>query len=120
MILLSTHLEIVKRADDARAMQVTYFEKVVDDLRHEYAALLEKFTALRLAGAVDAPPVPPVREAAKPDPVLTAIIAKAGKSIPLRNHYISWVSQQRAASIPEEAIAKQIMQGQSDDSEGVM
>ena len=76
-------------------------DREIREERTRYDALLEKFTALRLAGAVDAPPLQPPREPAKPDPVLSAIVAKAKNSIPLRTHYINYAAQQRQANVSE-------------------
>ncbi len=93
--------------------------RIVERERDRYDALLRQFTTLRLAGAVDPTPPPPVREPAKPDPVTQAIILKAGNSITLRKHYTQYVAMQRQLQTSDEEIAAAIMQGHSDDAEGV-
>jgi hypothetical protein len=99
--------------------RLSYLQEQLTAERVRYDALLQKFTALRLAGAVEPPPVQPPQSAAKPDPVMQAIILKAKNNILLRNHYVAYVAEQRALRVSEEDIAAAIMLGHSDDNEGV-
>lgn len=82
-----------------------------------YAELLDKFTALRIAGADVPEPKPGPAPKAEPDPVTQAIITKAGRSPVLRKHYGEYVREQRAAGVDDADIAKAILAGQSLDPE---
>lgn len=84
-----------------------------------YADLLEKYHALRVAGANTADAAPPRAERAEPDPVTQAIIKRSGGNPLLRKHYAEYVRDQRSAGTADEDIAKSILEGQSLVDEGI-
>jgi len=56
---------------------------------------------------------------AVPDAIASAIMVRAKNSVGLRRHYAEYVAVQRAAGIPDQDIADEILEGHSDDNEGI-
>jgi hypothetical protein len=80
-----------------------------------YDTLLEKYHALKVAGAtVPGPVAPPLIPV--PDRVMQAILKKAGGSRALRKHYADYVTAQRHAGEDDVTIAQAILAGQTDES----
>lgn len=59
------------------------------------------------------PPPPP--EPARPDPVVQAILQKAGSDRKLRAHFSQFVTEQRSAGVDDAEIAHAILTGVDDD-----
>lgn len=79
-----------------------------------YNALLEKFTALRLAGAVVPEPVPlPIER--KRDPCAEAIMAKAGRDTHLQQMMFEQLGKDRRAGKSDDAILVEIQTGEPPD-----
>lgn len=81
-----------------------------------FDALLEKYHALKLAGASVPEPKAEPQPPKEPDPVTSAIIARAGKSQALRKHYYEFVNEQRKEGVPDDEIAHAILTGVDDDA----
>lgn len=105
---LVVQLKVALAVADARA-------KSAEDRGDRF---FEAIRELRLAGAnpkdelLHATPKPP-------DPVLQAILAKAGRSLLLRKHYAEFVAGERALGKSEDEIAKAILDGQDMTNEGL-
>lgn len=80
-----------------------------------YDALLDKYHALRSAGASLPEPKSEPLPAKEPDIVTQAIIAKSRGNPALRKHYADYVREQRAMNVSDEDIAAGIIQGDNDD-----
>lgn len=77
-----------------------------------YDALLEKYHALKVAGAA-APPAP--AQPREVDAVTQAIIAMSRGRPLLYQHYATYVTKARALGVDDETIAKAIIEGEPDD-----
>ncbi len=114
--------EQVDAVERARAMQVTYFEKVVDDLRHDSAFLqrqnndlLERLLSLKMAGAVEVPKAPDVprgtSSGAEPDELLDLIDEKASENPRIRRMMLRQLAKDRRKGKSDDEIASAILNG---------
>lgn len=86
------------------------FQRRMDMATARYDALLDKYHALKVSGAIDTTPQPE-----KPVDVVTqAIMAKAHGHPILFRHFQTYVAERRALGTPDQDIANEIMRGQSD------
>ena len=88
-----------------------------DDWRTRHDALTEKYHALRMEGANI--PYPKAERADAPDVVTQAILARSFGNKILRKQYSELVNLRRAEGAPEDAIAAEILKGQSDFDDAV-
>lgn len=112
LVALQRLVEIAEhRTADAQA-EAQHATRLHELERRRYDDLFAKYDALRLAGAV--PRSDTVSIASKPpDPVVQAILRKAGSSAHLRKHYFDYVNEQRAQNTDEATIAAAILAGES-------
>lgn len=106
---LVTQLRAALAVADARA--------VAAEQRAE--TLFEAYRELRLTHGANPQPTVATPPKATPDPIGSAIAVRAKNSVGLRRHYTDYVAIQRAAGIADDEIAKGILEGHSDDNEGV-
>ena len=87
--------------------------QIYNDTQKRYDDLLEKYHALRTAGAN--PEVSkPVVETREPDAVQYAISQRAGSNHALRLYLTGWAAKQRAANMDSSEIVNSIIEWQSD------
>ncbi len=116
-LLHQQHARELASVEQARSLQVSYFEKVVADLRADYATLLDKFTALRVQGAVtDSADVPRGTLPEVPvDPLATLIDARCGNNLRLRALMLRQLAVDRAAGVNPDDIEAAIQNGYPGD-----
>lgn len=96
-------LPVPRSVYDAVLQQLT-------DANARYEALLEKYHALRLQYGAN--PLPTGRlEARPPNPVVEAIVAKAGSDTLRRAHLSRFASEQRGLGVADAEIAAAITNG---------
>lgn len=117
-LLAEQRANLAERAHGDAEAQVRQWTSMCAVTTNRFDDLLDKFTALRLAGATapDAKAEPAPR--AEPDPVTQAMIAKAHGSAILMKQFREYVNTRRAEGAIEEEIAAEIYAGVS-DMEGV-
>lgn len=106
----TTALEIA--LDDVRD-SLTYAREEAREQRARYDALLDKYHALRVAGANPAAPAPEPQAKAAPDPVTQAMIARGAGNRALMKHYAQYVTEERAKGTTEATIAANILAGET-------
>src|SRR4026207_1646420 len=106
---VSRDLFVTQRAIADNALSLLTAERL------RYYDLLEKYHALKLAGASVPEPKPEPLPAKEPDPVTAAIISRSGKSAQLRKHYYDFVTEQRKQGVSDDEIAHAILTGVDDD-----
>ena len=101
------------RLFDTHVERTAYFCGVIANDRARYDTLLEKFTALRLAGAAEPAPiiVPP---APRPVDALEVLIGQeSGGDFRKRAFMIKQLRKDRASGMSDDEIARRIINGQS-------
>lgn len=114
--------ESLDREDRLRVMlgeEREYWRGRMEHVSREYGVLLERYHALRFAGANPAAPAPDPQAKAQPDPVTQAMIARGAGNRALMKHYATYVTEERAKGTTEATIAANILAGETMDDGGV-
>lgn len=93
-------------------------ERRAEQERRRFDALLEKYHALKLAGAGESAPATKPLQRSAPDPVAEVIADRAGPNPRLRTQLTLFAASERRNGVPDLEIAKQILHWQ-DDTSGV-
>jgi hypothetical protein len=106
-------LELARASAVSEHENAQHLRYLLTDVTSRYDALLEKFTALRLAGAVEPAPVivPPAPR--EPDALETLVAQQADGDVRKRALMIKQVRKDRASGVSDDEIAMRIIGGMS-------